>query len=647
MQQNRLHVRRFCLAILAASALAMPAAADVNVTFNGTDNANWAADGATAQAVGGGVLNVQMKQAANGKWRADLKFNAKKTAGTTCALNATADRYIAIKFAGERPSGGSLKCELMLDDGTTWVNGLNSPNGTVKTDAGNGIYYFDLASKTAYTGDMAVRYISFIIADNQKADRYTVDWIKTFATTDAIAAYKATADDGTADLDEQPVLNQTTGTRYATIKAAWDAAATGELLRLDRTVSAASRLNANSRTITLTAADEYAELRTAMTGSLLFLTNKASGSTDGGIINLENLAINGQNATNSASFIEAGNAGCACNIKNVVFRFCCTTKDQGIVCEKTNGLLTLEGVRMQDCAVNYTKDGVEVPVGFVFVGAGDKVVVKGDNALSLTAQDNNTIKAEGTLTNAEPLAVYLYGNARTTDILVKGCTDRTKFALQQAGHTLMAKNGNLIVAEQHDGSVAIEAADGYATFCADHLYIMPEGLTGYAATVSGDALTLAEAYTAGEVVPASTPLVLGGEVGSYDYEGASDGDSKALACDNSLHGADADGQAAEVEGMARYYKLTYSDDNDNFGFYWGNTDGSAGFQIGTNKAYLALPASGAKHYVIGSHDGSTGISAIETERADEPQRIYNMNGQRVQRAAHGLYIINGKKVIVR
>jgi len=66
-----------------------------------------------------------------------------------------------------------------------------------------------------------------------------------------------------------------------------------------------------------------------------------------------------------------------------------------------------------------------------------------------------------------------------------------------------------------------------------------------------------------------------------------------------------------------------------------------------NKAYLML--SGAADTIILGDGIDTGISSVENQQ-EESSDIFNMKGQKVQATnvdelPHGLYIINGKKVI--
>lgn len=46
-----------------------------------------------------------------------------------------------------------------------------------------------------------------------------------------------------------------------------------------------------------------------------------------------------------------------------------------------------------------------------------------------------------------------------------------------------------------------------------------------------------------------------------------------------------------------------------------------------------------------THDEATGIKAIAPTTSTAGNCVYNLNGQRVQQARHGLYIVNGKKVV--
>ena len=78
------------------------------------------------------------------------------------------------------------------------------------------------------------------------------------------------------------------------------------------------------------------------------------------------------------------------------------------------------------------------------------------------------------------------------------------------------------------------------------------------------------------------------------------------------------------------------------------SSGSA--SVGVNKAYLRIPmswvASPARELTMELIDETTGISGIKNN-VENGTRYYNMNGQRVEKPKKGLYIKNGKKIIIR
>lgn len=101
-----------------------------------------------------------------------------------------------------------------------------------------------------------------------------------------------------------------------------------------------------------------------------------------------------------------------------------------------------------------------------------------------------------------------------------------------------------------------------------------------------------------------------------------------------------------TEGF-KFYKLAYDNftEKTGLGFYWGAAEGGA-FTVKPGLAYLAVPQAQAANVKGFSFDGTqTGINGVEATTAKGA--IYNLNGQRVEKAQHGIYIQNGKKFIVK
>ena len=81
--------------------------------------------------------------------------------------------------------------------------------------------------------------------------------------------------------------------------------------------------------------------------------------------------------------------------------------------------------------------------------------------------------------------------------------------------------------------------------------------------------------------------------------------------------------------------------NDKVGFYKWN-----GGSLTSGKVYLPAPA-GARDYLEFSFDETTALTLVNSEKRTVNSDIYNLAGQRVAQPTKGLYIVNGKKVIIK
>jgi len=177
---------------------------------------------------------------------------------------------------------------------------------------------------------------------------------------------------------------------------------------------------------------------------------------------------------------------------------------------------------------------------------------------------------------------------------------------------------------------------GWATAITKHAvdFTDVDGLKAYTATVAEGKVTLAEAGA----VPAGTALVLKGATKAVPVV------ESAKAVTNDLKGSNE-------------YDFNINDDMDAQYTFYGLTVKNSTAQfvklnkgtIQPGKAYLKIEknASGddARELKVVFAGEATGIDAIVAEKSIEG--IYNMNGQRVAAPAKGLYIVNGKKVILK
>lgn len=190
---------------------------------------------------------------------------------------------------------------------------------------------------------------------------------------------------------------------------------------------------------------------------------------------------------------------------------------------------------------------------------------------------------------------------------------------------------------------------GYATLFSQHAIIVPEGMEAAVATnVVDGRLAIDYRYPAGAVIPASTGVLLKAEAGNHGYNVATT-DATAPA-DNLLKGSVED--ATTVGDNCLFYMLSYDQNDENLGFYWGAENGAA-FTNEGGKAYLAVPQATANGAIGFALDGSL-VTAIGQATADTnaPAKIYTIDGRLMQQTRtadlpRGLYIVNGKKVIIK
>ncbi len=178
-------------------------------------------------------------------------------------------------------------------------------------------------------------------------------------------------------------------------------------------------------------------------------------------------------------------------------------------------------------------------------------------------------------------------------------------------------------------TVAVTVSDaGYATYCStSNLYFgAVEGLTAYKATVSGTQVSFSEV----EKVPASEGVLLKAEAGTYDVPVI---ESAAALTDNAFIGV----TEVTPDVPAGIFVLLKGDKG--VGFYKTNN----AFTVGANTAYL--PALESARSFIGL-DEATAIDGIAAETMANGE-VYNLQGQRVMKAQKGLYIMDGKKVLVK
>ena len=206
-------------------------------------------------------------------------------------------------------------------------------------------------------------------------------------------------------------------------------------------------------------------------------------------------------------------------------------------------------------------------------------------------------------------------------------------------------------------SIKIKTQEGYATAVIKAPFVVPGGMICSIITDAKDGVLTIENYEAGKVVPAKdnkdvysgTPVLVKGTPNT-EYPLILDKTTTLINSKNLLKAGEDKVFTADANHL--YYKLAY-DDYDartDLGFYWGAADGGA-FFVPEGSAYLAVPksvAASVKSFRL--EDATTGITAPIASEGQTVKTVYTIDGRRVQNADHltkGLYIVNGKKVMIK
>ena len=176
---------------------------------------------------------------------------------------------------------------------------------------------------------------------------------------------------------------------------------------------------------------------------------------------------------------------------------------------------------------------------------------------------------------------------------------------------------------------------GFATYATTNNVVVPndENVKVMTVKVNDDNSTITlNDVAAGTVIPAKTGILVKAPAGNCDFVVTSEA-GKDLT-NNDLKAATKD----ETSNGTTYFALTKIGDKVGFALV------ENGVVIPAGKAYLEVPAATAAKFF--SLDGeATGINSVKTAKADGA--YYTLEGVKTTKPVKGLYIHNGKKIVVK
>ena len=215
-----------------------------------------------------------------------------------------------------------------------------------------------------------------------------------------------------------------------------------------------------------------------------------------------------------------------------------------------------------------------------------------------------------------------------------------EFTLNKSTEISLAKGGNekqgidfVYIQRTGDATETVSVSEaGFATYATKNNVKVPEDVKVMTVKVNaeGTAIELNK-VEAGTVIPANTGILVKAAKGDYNFVVTSKEGAKLE--NNNLVAATTD----VTSNDNKYFALTKIGDKVGFALV------ESGIVIPAGKAYLEVPAGKAKFFGLDSE--ATGINSVKTAKADGA--YYTLEGVKTTKPVKGLYIHNGKKIVVK
>ena len=252
-----------------------------------------------------------------------------------------------------------------------------------------------------------------------------------------------------------------------------------------------------------------------------------------------------------------------------------------------------------------------------------------DNEGCVVVQNNKSFNATG----------YKYSNpADSVKAPYYNGSYSSAFIMEEVAYANTPKlngvNGSLLMSE--------DLRDKYmGTFSAPFPTVVPEGVTAYYGTEGADGAIELVSIADDEAIPANQGVILVGDEAAYLVMKPAAAETQATIKSNALaHSAGAaianlNGYVlAAKDGVAGFYKA------------------AAGSSLAMNKAYIASPqqtganAPTMRIRLAGAQGGTTEVE-MPIANGQQPTAIYDLQGRRVANPTKGMYIVNGKKMVIK
>ncbi len=269
------------------------------------------------------------------------------------------------------------------------------------------------------------------------------------------------------------------------------------------------------------------------------------------------------------------------------------------------------------------------------------------NAIALTGVGKLTYKVQRyDSSNSGNLKISVTGATATGDVdvtgtsaweektvLLTGATGNVVITFQTTSSNTRIRVDDILVVAAPESETQTVTEYGWATYIPTYPVEFPANRAYVVTAVSQDGKTIVEAV---DNVPAFTPVLLKGEgtVTATIIDDADEPETNLLSIGT-----------GEAYAASEYPYVLAKGDN-----------GKAGFKLWTGAAsvlkdrvVLLLDAeiNPSRSFLFLEDGETTGVADINRETITNNGSFFNLNGQRVAQPTKGLYIVNGRKVVVK
>lgn len=308
------------------------------------------------------------------------------------------------------------------------------------------------------------------------------------------------------------------------------------------------------------------------------------------------------------------------------------------------GVVTAQNSRNRGIRVGVLKAGKYIFEGNITGNHKRSLVIReyiADPASNLSDEEKATVNAK--ILNAKIFATLSYKTQtveftldKETELVINGANANAKNG-QPANKTNQSEDFDYVVVKASlpaTETVKVSEA-GYATYATKYNVEVPKDENVKVMTVKvnaeGTAIELNE-VAAGRVIPANTGILVKADQGNHDFVITSK-EGTPLENNNLIAAT----EPVKSDG-ATFFALTKMDTKVGFAVV------KEGVNIPAGKAYLkVIKSTGAKFFGL---DGeATGINSVKTAKADGA--YYTLEGVKTTKPVKGIYIHNGKKIVVK